>query len=379
MSMKSVRTLPAWWGAGLLFWAGPAAADWALNMPKGVTPISRDVYDLHMLIFWICVAIGVVVFGVMFWSIIYHRKSRGAVAAQFHHSTKAEIIWTIIPALILIGMAIPATKTLIAMESTGESDLTIKVTGYQWKWHYDYVDEGISFFSTLAKSSNEARQLGSGIDPASVENYLLEVDNPIVVPVNKKIRFLTTANDVLHAWWVPALGWKRDAIPGFINESWAVIEEPGVYRGQCAELCGRDHAFMPIVLIAKEEGEYRQWVEEMKQAQAGAAAEADKEWTREDLMAKGEQVYGSICAACHQADGKGIPGVFKPIAGSPVATGPLADHINIVLNGKAGTAMAAFGGQLNDVELAAVITYQRNAFGNDTGDVVQPKDIQTAR
>lgn len=275
MSMKSVRTLQACWGAGLLFFAGPAAADWALNMPRGVTPISRDVYDLHMLIFWICVWIGVAVFGVMFWSIIHHRKSKGVVAAQFHHSTKAEIIWTIIPALILIGMAIPATRTLIAMESTGDSDLTIKVTGYQWKWHYDYVDEGISFFSTLAKSSNEARQRGSGIDPTSVENYLLEVDRPLVVPVNKKIRFLTTANDVIHAWWVPALGWKRDAIPGFINESWAIIEKPGVYRGQCAELCGRDHAFMPIVLIAKEEDEYQQWVEEMKLAQAGAAAKAE--------------------------------------------------------------------------------------------------------
>ena len=223
----------------LLLLAPAALADWELNLPRGVTPYSKTVYDLHMLILWICTVIGIVVFGLMFYSIIKFRKSQGAQAAQWHESTKVEVMWTLVPFLILVGIAVPATKALIMMEDVSNSDMTIKVTGYQWKWHYQYVDDGISFFSTLTQSSNEARQLGSGIDPATIDNYLLDVDNYLVVPVDRKIRFLTTAGDVIHAWWVPALGWKRDAIPGFINESWARIEEPGVYRGQCAELCGR--------------------------------------------------------------------------------------------------------------------------------------------
>lgn len=247
-----------------------------LNMTRGVTPISQDVYGLHMTVMWICVAIGIVVFGVMFWSIFHHRKSRNAVASQFHHSTKAEIIWTIIPVLIVVGMAIPATRVLIAMENTGDSDMTIKVTGYQWKWEYEYIDEGVSFFSTLAANSNEARQLRSNRDPNEVSNYLLDVDKRLVVPVDTKIRFLTTSNDVNHSWWVPALGWKRDAIPGFINESWANIEEPGVYRGQCAELCGRGHAFMPIVVEAKPKAEFEQWLASMKTEQQVAAESRDQ-------------------------------------------------------------------------------------------------------
>lgn len=255
----------------LLLLPGIVSAGWdQLNLPRGVTPYSRTVYDLHMLVLWVCVVIGVGVFGAIFYSILKFRKSQGAVAAQWHESTTVEVLWTVVPFIILIVMAVPATKALIMMEDVSKSDLTVKVTGYQWKWQYEYVNEGVSVFSTLAQTSNLARQMNSGIDPATVENYLLEVDNEIVLPVNKKIRFLTTAADVIHAWWVPALGWKRDAVPGFINESWARIEEEGVYRGQCAELCGKDHGFMPIVVRAVPEAEFRKWLDERKAAQAAA-------------------------------------------------------------------------------------------------------------
>jgi len=361
-----------------MLWSTLATADWALNMREGVTSLSREAYALHMIVMWVCVGIGIVVFGAMFWSILHHRKSKGVQAAHFHENTAVEIIWTLIPFGILVALAIPATKALINMESTGNADLTIKVTGYQWKWRYEYLDDGLTFFSTLHPKSNEARQVGSTIDPKSVENYLLDVDNPVVVPVGKKIRFLTTANDVIHAWWVPDLGWKRDAIPGFINESWATIDTPGTYRGQCAELCGKDHGFMPIVVVAKEEAEYKKWVEETKATQLAAASadDPDREWGLDDLMKKGEEVYGKTCVACHQADGKGIEGQFKPIAGSPIATGDIENHIDIVLYGKSGTVMQGWKEQLNDVEIAAVITYQRNAFGNNTGDVLQPSTIK---
>ena len=243
-----------------------ASADWELNMPQGVTETSQQVYNLHMYILWICVIIGILVFGTMFWSIWRHRKSTGAQAAQFHHSTTAEVAWTIIPVFILVGMAIPATRTLIAMEDTSSPDLTVKVTGYQWKWKYDYLEEEVSFFSNLHPSSRAAVYE----DPSQAENYLLEVDNPLVVPVKKKIRFLITSDDVIHSWWVPDLGWKKDAIPGFVNEMWTRIPEPGIYRGQCAELCGKDHGFMPVVVVAKSEEEYQQWVAEQKSAQAPA-------------------------------------------------------------------------------------------------------------
>jgi cytochrome c oxidase subunit 2 len=257
--------------------------------------------------------------------------------------------------------------------------MSIKVTGYQWKWHYDYLDEGISFFSNLDEKSNEIRQMDSGLNPADHENYLLDVDNRVVVPVNKKIRFLITANDVIHSWWVPDLGWKQDAVPGFVNDGWTELSEPGVYRGKCAELCGKDHGFMPIVLEAKSEEDYAQWVADQKAGAAAEAAAAGKTWTMDALLAKGEEVYGKNCVACHQANGQGIPGVFPAIAGSAIATGPVEGHQDIVINGKAGTAMAAFGAQLSDVDIAAVITYQRNAFGNDTGDMLQPSDIAAAR
>ena len=371
--------LPACSGIAVLvllaFASTSAYAAWDLNLPVGVTPISRIVYDLHMLILWICVAIGVVVFGVMFISIVRHRKAAGAQAARFHHSTFAEIAWTIVPIVILVAMAVPATTTLIEMEDTTDADLTVKVTAYQWMWKYEYIEDGVTVYSTLAASSRQAIYE----DPTKVENYLLEVDNHIVFPVDKKVRLLLTADDVIHAWWVPELGQKKDAIPGFINEIWTRVEEPGVYRGQCAELCGKDHGFMPIVVRAAPEEEYRAWVDERKVAQAEQAALAMRSWEKTDLMALGEKVYVSSCATCHQLDGTGVEGAFPSIRASEVATGGLQGHLKLVMDGRSGTAMRAFGSQLNDVELAAVVTYQRNAFGNATGDVVQPAMISAAR
>lgn len=361
-------------GLGLLSVAGVAAAEYGLNLRPGVTSIAQEAYSLHMLILWVCVAIGVVVFGAMFYSIIYHRKSKGAVAAQFHESTAVEIAWTIIPFLILIGMAIPATKALIALEDTSNSDISIKVTGYQWKWQYDYLNEGVSFFSTLATPKDEIFNRAE-----KNPNYLLEVDNPLVVPVGKKVRLSITANDVIHAWWVPDLGMKRDAIPGFINEMWFNIDTPGTYRGQCAELCGKDHGFMPIVVVAKEPAEYDAWVADQLKGSAAAAADSNREFSKDELMARGEKVYGSNCAACHQANGEGVPGAFPSLKGGVLTTGPVAGHLDRVMNGKAGTAMAAFGTQLNDADLAAVVTYERNSWGNNMGDVVQPADVKAAR
>lgn len=358
----------------LLLWSGSAFADYGLNMTEGVSSFSREVYSLHMLILGICVVIGIGVFGVMFWSIYYHRKSRNAKAAQFHESTAVEIVWTIVPMLILIGMAIPATKTLIAMEDTADADVTIKVTGYQWQWQYDYLDEGISFFSKLATPRQQINNMQE-----KGEHYLLEVDNPLVVPVGKKIRILTTAADVIHSWWVPDLGWKRDAIPGFVNESWTRIDKPGTYRGQCTELCGRDHGFMPVVVIAKTPEEYQQWVAEQKGAQETTAASADQNVSKQDLMTKGAEVYAANCVACHQANGEGMPPVFPALAGSQVVNGPVDGHIDVVMNGKQGTAMQGFANQLSDLELAAVITYKRNSWGNNVGDLVQPTAIKALR
>jgi cytochrome c oxidase subunit 2 len=366
--------------------AGSAFADYALNMREGVTVTSQANYEIHMIIFWVCVAIGVVVFGAMIYSMIAHRKSKGAVAAQFHESTLMEIVWTVIPIVILISMAIPATKTLLAMEDTSNAEMTIKVTGVQWKWKYDYVDgaaEGVSIISSLHPDLNEARLLKSGHTTESLrakfgDNYLLDVDNPLVIPTGKKIRFLLTAADVIHNWWVPDFGWKKDAIPGFVNEAWTKVDKPGVYRGQCAELCGKDHGFMPIVVVAKDPADYAKWVESQKGAAADAAAAADRVWMKEELMAKGEKVYNTNCAACHQANGAGLPGAFPAIAGSPVANGAAAAHVNTVMNGRAGTAMAAYKSILNDVDMAAVLTFQRNSWGN-SGSVIQPADIKAVR
>jgi len=357
--------------------SGAALADYALNMTPGVTRISRDVYGLHMLILTVVVLIAIGVFGVMIYSMINHRKSKGAIPAQFHEHVGLEVAWTIIPLLILVAIAVPATKTLIDLEDTSDPDMSIKVTGYQWKWQYEYLGEGISFFSSLAESSRAASALGG--DPSNVENYLLEVDNPIVVPINKKIRFLVTANDVIHSWWVPALGWKQDAVPGFINTAWTRLEEPGTYRGQCAELCGKDHGYMPIVLIAKTEADYAVWVAEQKNAAAAEAAGATRTWGAEELMAKGEQVYATACAACHQVNGQGIPPAFPALVGSPLLQQPVKEHVSVVLHGRTGTAMQAFGAQLSDVDVAAVVTYERNAWGIDSGDIVQPADVAAVR
>ena len=363
------------WGVAYAETGSGTGVGWgALNLPAGVTPDSHDIHDLHMTILWICVAIGVLVYGILIYSLIHHRKSKGVVPATFHENTKLEIVWTIIPFLILIAMAVPATKVMIKVYDTSASDMTIKVTGYQWKWRYTYLDEGIDFFSSLDAKSNEARQLGSKIDPATVEHYLLNVDKPMVIPANTKIRILLTAADVLHAWWVPEFGWKKDAIPGFVTDGWIKVETPGVYRGQCAELCGRDHGFMPIVVVVKTEADYKQWVAEQKGKQEANKVDASKPLTTDELMVKGKEVYAANCAACHLADGEGVAGAFPAIKGSKVALGPLADHVKLVLHGKA--TMPAFKDQINDVETAAVVTYQRNAFGNNKGDSIQPADIQ---
>lgn len=403
---------------------GPAAAQLEYNMPRGVTGVSENVFQLHMLMFAICCVLGIIVFGVMVYSIVRFRHSRGAVPATFHESTAVEIAWTIIPFAILISIAIPAAGTLIRMEDTSNPDMTVKVTGYQWQWHYDYLDEDVEFFSRLDEQSYLARQRGSDVSPHDVENYLLSVDNPLVLPVGKKVRLLMTSNDVIHSWWVPDLAVKKDAIPGFINETWTQIEEPGVYRGQCAELCGRDHGYMPVVVVAMNEPDYENWLNEQRgtasdatdqvlaagmgpaggatggevdpaaappptdvaavsemsaeadadQGEAGASAGDDKA----ALMQVGEEVYSTHCVACHRPDGSGMPPAFPSLIDSEMVANDAATHIAIVLNGKPGTAMAAFGSILDDEQLAGVITYERNSFGHD-GGVVTPQDIEQAR
>lgn len=351
-----------------------------LNMTRGVTAISQEVYGLHMTILYICIAIGVVVFGAMFWAIFHHRKSKGAQPASFHESTKVEIIWTVIPFVILIVMAVPATKTLIAMEDTTKSDVTILVTGSQWKWHYSYFDHDVEYYSHLATS---AEQISN--QRAKRDNYLLEVDYPLVLPVGQKVRFLITSQDVIHSWWVPDFAVKKDANPGFINEAWTRIDEPGIYRGQCAELCGKDHGFMPIVVIAKPQAEYEEWLQQTKITQRKAREEdqrlLDMEMSMDELMTLGEKTYVSRCAMCHQANGEGIPGAFPALAGQGVSVDPKKklEHISVVVHGVNGSAMQAFGPQLSLKELAAVITYERNAWGNNTGEVVQAAEVQAIK
>jgi cytochrome c oxidase subunit 2 len=358
----------------LLLAATVNATDMPLNMTRGVTEISQQVYDLHMTIFWICCVIGAVVFGIMFWSIVRHRKARGVQPAQFHESTKVEILWTAIPVVILIVMAIPATKTLIAMEDTTEADVTVLVTGSQWKWHYKYLENDVEFYSLLATPKEQiTNRFAKG------ENYLLEVDRPLVIPTGKKVRFLMTSDDVIHSWWVPAFAVKKDANPGFINEAWTRVDEPGIYRGQCAELCGKDHGFMPIVVIAKSPADYEQWVNGEAERIAKAKAEEQEllamNMSMEELMSVGARTYTAYCAACHQPSGEGLPGIFPALKGSAMALNDMPGHINIVLNGKAGTSMQAYARQLSLKEIAAVITYERNAWGNNTGELVQAADV----
>ncbi len=362
----------------------PAAfADMVLNLRRGVTDISQTVYELHMLILWVCVVIAIVVFGVMIVSIILHRRSRGAEAADFSHSTKAELIWTIIPVIILVWMAVPAAKTLVVMEDLRDSEMTIKVTGYQWRWHYAYLGTEVDFFSSLARSSNIARQVRSGVDPFSVDNYLLDVDKPMVVPVDTKIRLLITASDVIHSWWMPSFAVKKDAIPGFINEAWFKANETGTYRGQCAELCGRGHGFMPIVVDVLSKQDYAAWIDAngdgetvaMVDSTTGAAAQAPV--VAEELS--GEALYNINCSACHQVNGQGLPPAFPGLVDSATVKGPVAQHIDIVMNGRVGTAMIGFSTQLGDAELAAIINYERNAWGLNSADTVQASDIAAAR
>ncbi len=360
-------------GAAAYFAAPAAHAEWGLNLPPPSSPIAADILELHNAIMLVCLIIMVVVSGAMFWSMFHHRKSRGAVAAKFSHSSKLEIVWTVIPFLILVGMAIPSTNVLRKMEDMTESELTIKVTGYQWKWRYEYPEHGISFFSTLSTTRD---QIENKADKG--EHYLLEVDNPIVLPAGKKVRILLTANDVIHAWWIPKFGIKKDAIPGYINEMWVNVDAPGTYRGQCAELCGKDHGFMPIVAEVLSDQDFKVWVENQTELHAKAEQAADKTWTADELIARGKEVYAQ-CAACHGAEGQGVPGAFPALVGSAIATGPMAAHVDMVMNGRPGTAMLAFKSQLNDLDIAAVITYERNAFGNNTGDLVQPADIKANR
>lgn len=341
----------------------------SINMTQGVTPVSANVYDLHMIIFWICVAIGAVVFGVMFYSMIVHRKANGAKAANFHDNTMLEFIWTVIPFVILIAMAVPATSSLIKIYDTEEADVDVVITGYQWYWGYEYLDQGVSFFSRLNTPEEQIRNL-----VPKGENYLLEVDEPLIIPTNKKVRFLVTSNDVIHSWWVPDLAVKRDAIPGFVNESWAYVEKPGIYRGVCAELCGQDHGFMPIVVKAVPESEYTTWLADQREQQEKIKALASQTFSMDELMTQGEQVYNKVCVACHGAQGEG--GVGRAIAGSLIATGPQLAHIDVIVNGSRNNpAMASYRDSLSEVDTAAVITYQRNAFGNKVGDMVQPVDI----
>jgi len=371
----AVAVIAAVMAAFWLLLAAPGYTGNEINMTRGVTPQSINHYQLHMTILWICVVIGVIVFSAMFVSIVLHRKSRGHQAASFTHSTKAEIAWTVVPVLILVVMAVPATRALVNMEVAPETEMTVKITGFQWRWKYEYVEDEIQFISSLHPDSNAARRLQSGTDPETVENYLLEVDRPLVLPAETKVKFIITSDDVIHSWWVPALGWKRDAIPGFINEAWTEVLEPGVYRGQCAELCGKDHGFMPIVLNVLPKPEYQRWAQEQRREMAHQQADVERLWTREELMSLGENVYATQCATCHQADGQGLAPGFPALSGSPVATGPLPDHIDVVLHGREGTAMQAWGDLLSETDIAAALTYTRNAFGNDTGDVVQPQAI----
>ena len=351
---------------------GMAQAQWLWNMQQPVTPVAQQMFDLHSYIFWICVVIFVGVFGVMFYSIIKHRKSVGHQAAQFHENTTVEVVWTVIPFLILLFMAWPATKTVLAMKDTSSPEVTIKVNGYQWKWGYDYLEHGFGFYSNL---STPLAQI-EGKEPKG-PNYLLEVDNPMVVPVNARVRLILTANDVIHSWWIPAFGVKQDAIPGFVRDSWFKAESVGTYRGQCVELCGKEHAFMPVVVEVKSKEDYAKWLADQKQKVAAAADDPNKAWTEAELVAKGAAVYAANCAACHQANGKGVAGAFPGLDGSKVVTGPAADQIAIVLHGKAGTAMPAWK-QLSDVDIASVITYTRNSWGNKAGDVL-PAAVKTAR
>jgi cytochrome c oxidase subunit 2 len=383
---ESMDRIKAAWRIGRLLPAllitalasGAAWADREWNLPPPVTPIAHEIFELHAIIFWICVLIFFVVFGAMGYSIYAHRKSKGHVAEQFHENTTVEIIWTVIPFIILVLMAWPATKTVLAMKDASAADLTVKITGSQWKWNYDYMNDGFGYFSELATPYAQIQNLEK-----KNEHYLLEVDRPLVVPVNKKIRLLITSSDVIHAWYLPAAGVQQDAIPGFVRDDWMKFDKTGIYRGQCAKICGKEHGYMPIVVEVKSEQDYAAWVGDQKKQLASAAGDVNKTWDIKDLTARGEKVYTANCVACHQANGKGLPPAFPPLDGSKVATGPKLAHISTVLNGVTRdgkpTAMIAWKGTLSDVDIASVVTYERNSWGNHTAEAIQPAEVASAR
>ncbi len=370
-------SLPTW--AVVDSQGGPAVLQ--LNLQTPVTQIAEQIYSIHNLMLIICLVIFVAVFGVMFYSILKHRKSLGHKPATFHESTSVEIAWTIVPFLIVIGMALPATKTVVAMKDTSNADITIKATGMQWKWGYDYLKgegEGISFLSTLATPRTQVGSPGVAPTEARGDNYLLEVDNEVVVPVNKKVRLITTANDVIHSWTIPAFGVKQDAIPGYVRDTWFKAEKIGTYRGQCVELCGKEHAFMPIVVKVVSAEDYKAWVDGKKKEMASKADDPNKVWTIDELKQRGEKVYAANCVVCHQATGKGVPGAFPALDGSSVVAGPKDAQVHLVLNGKA--AMPSWKATLSDTEIAAVITYTRNNWSNKSAEnIVQPAEVLAAR
>ena len=380
MDRKGAMARGAARSAGLAAGLVPALAQAAraINLQAPVTPIATEIFDLHTYIMAICAVIFVGVFSVMFYSIFAHRKSKGHQAAQFHENTVVEVVWTIIPFLILLFMAFPATLTVLAMKDTSTPDLTVKVTGSQWKWNYNYLAEGFDYYSNLKTPQAQIE----GREPMG-EHYLLEVDEPLVLPVGKKVRLLITSSDVIHAWFLPAGGVQQDAIPGFIRDSWLKFDQTGTFRGQCAKICGKEHGFMPIVVDVKSADDYAQWLAQHKKAAAAAADNPNKTWELPDLMARGERVFGANCAACHQANGKGVPGAFPALDGSKVVTGPKDGQIKTVLNGvvKNGqpTAMVAWKGTLSDTDIAAVITYTRNSWGNHTGEAIQPAEVKAGR
>jgi len=378
--------------AAVVLAAGATAnAGYDVDILPPASPIAQQIYDLHWAIMWICVGIFVIVFGAMFYSIFTHRKAAGAKAAHFHENTTIEVIWTVIPFLILIGMAYPATKTVLEMKDASSPDLTIKVTAYQWAWEYDYLQDGVKFNSLLSTPRAQIEEWERKGEKKNAD-YLLEVNNPMVVPAGKKVRLLVTSNDVIHGWYVPQLGVNQYGIPGYVKDTWFKADKPGVYRGQCSQICGKEHGYMPIVVVAKAPEEYAAWVKEQKAkspqatapAQVAAAAaspapaeDPNKKWTADELKAAGEKLYAANCAACHQPTGKGMPPAFPALDGSKVVNGPKAAQLALVLNGKQGTAMASFA-RLTDSELAAVITYTRTAWGNKAGEV-QPSEVKAAR
>ena len=386
-----MKTLRGFLGtSALLAWSGTVSAQVVdmpggprvnqFNLPDGVTQIARDIQWLHWMLLIVCAAIFVGVFGTMVYSLIMHRKSRHPTPAQFHEHVGVEIAWTVVPFIIVIAMALPATRTVVAMKDTTSADLTVKVTGYQWKWGYEYVDgpaQGVNFLSNLSTPRDQIE----GNAPRGTY-YLMEVDNPLVVPVDKKVRIVLTSNDVIHAWMVPHFGVKQDAMPGFLRDTWFRADTIGTYRGQCAELCGKDHAFMPIVVDVVSQADYEKWAADQQKALTQASEDPDKVWETDELIAQGEKVYSAHCVACHQADGQGMPPVFPALDGSDASLGPMNEQIQIVLNGIPGTAMAAFRDQLSDTEIAAAITYTRNSWsnaGNGEDPIVQPADVAALR